>query len=198
MSSGAVAAPTFSRCRRTGGGRWCPRGGGPRPRAPFGEPARANAGSARSDTCRSPMLPCCSAHRAGLYQPGAVSPGKPVMFRSWAALAEGVRHRPCRRRPPADADGRPIAATPWAVGCAYWAGTTPTDRRSLWRHIAELSDLAGSQVAIPFWWSIHNIVLQQLPAGARVVARGAAQRIPRRPHRGADRDEPVRHGARAG
>ena len=39
--------------------------------------------------------------------------------------------------------------------------------------VTELGRLAGRQVAIPFWWSIHNIVLQKLlrANGLRPVVR---------------------------
>jgi NitT/TauT family transport system substrate-binding protein len=44
--------------------------------------------------------------------------------------------------------------------------------------LKELAELAGTQVAIPFWWSIHNIVLQQLlrTHGLRPVIRRSASR----------------------
>jgi NitT/TauT family transport system substrate-binding protein len=44
--------------------------------------------------------------------------------------------------------------------------------------VHDLSDLAGTQVAIPFWWSIHNIILQQLlrAHGLRPVVRTSASR----------------------
>ena len=45
-------------------------------------------------------------------------------------------------------------------------------------HVRDLSDLAGTQVRIPFWWSIHNIVLQRLlrAHGLRPVVRRSASR----------------------
>jgi NitT/TauT family transport system substrate-binding protein len=76
---------------------------------------------------------------------------------------------------------------PMAVQLRYTLGS---DVRVLgWNHtngsaltvapdIVELADLAGRQVAIPFWWSIHNIVLQQLlrANGLRPVIRRSASR----------------------
>ncbi|MEG2631844.1 MAG: ABC transporter substrate-binding protein, partial [Comamonas sp.] len=41
------------------------------------------------------------------------------------------------------------------------------------RHINSVKDLGGTQVAIPFWYSIHNVVLQQLlrANGLKAVSR---------------------------
>ncbi|BDY31605.1 MULTISPECIES: ABC transporter substrate-binding protein [Mycolicibacterium] len=125
--------------------------------------------------------PLLVAHHSGLYAPGAVSSEKPVLFRSWAALAEAfitghvdVVH----------------LLMPMAVQLRYTLGGgvrvlgwnhTNGSSLTVAPHIGELSDLAGSQVAIPFWWSIHNIVLQQLlrAHGLRPVVRRSASRAQR-------------------
>ena len=125
--------------------------------------------------------PLLVAHHSGLYQPGAVSAGKPVLFRSWAALAEAfvtghvdVVH----------------LLMPMAVQLRYALGGgvrvlgwnhTNGSSLTVGPHIGELSELAGSQVGIPFWWSIHNIVLQQLlrAHGLRPVVRRSASRANR-------------------
>lgn len=145
------------------------------------EPATGNAGLRVGYLPITDAAPLLVAHRSGLYQPGAVSPGKPVLFRSWAALAEAfvtghvdVVH----------------LLMPMAVQLRYTLGGgvrvlgwnhTNGSSLTVAPHIAELSDLAGSQVAIPFWWSIHNIVLQQLlrAHGLRPVVRRSASRANR-------------------
>jgi NitT/TauT family transport system substrate-binding protein len=125
--------------------------------------------------------PLLVAHAAGLYPPGAVSAAKPVLFRSWAALAEAFITR--------QVDVAHLLM-PMAVQLRYTLGS---DVRVLgWNHtngsaltvapdIVELADLGGRQVAIPFWWSIHNIVLQQLlrANGLRPVIRRSASRAQR-------------------
>jgi energy-coupling factor transporter ATP-binding protein EcfA2 len=51
----------------------------------------------------------------------------------------------------------------------------PSARTSGWAAVTEpdIRQLAGRKVAIPFWWSIHNVMMQQLlrAAGLRPVIR---------------------------
>jgi NitT/TauT family transport system substrate-binding protein len=125
--------------------------------------------------------PLLTAHAAGLYPPDLVSSAKPVLFRSWAALAEAFITR--------QIDVAHLLM-PMAVQLRYTLGSGV--RVLGWNHtngsaltvapdVVELSDLAGAQVAIPFWWSIHNIVLQQLlrAHGLRPVIRRSASRSQR-------------------
>lgn len=106
--------------------------------------------------------PLLIGHAAGLYQPGVVSPAKPVLFRSWASLAEAFVTR--------QVDAVHLLM-PTAIQLRYLLGRPI--RVLCWNHtngsaltvapdISELDQLAGTQVAIPFWWSIHNIILQRL------------------------------------
>lgn len=119
--------------------------------------------------------PLLIAHGAGLY------PARPVLFRSWAALAEAFVTR--------QVDVVHLLM-PMAVQLRYTLGAgvrvlgwnhTNGSALTVAPHIRELSDLAGTQVAIPFWWSIHNIVLQQLlrAHGLRPVLRHSASRAER-------------------
>lgn len=105
--------------------------------------------------------PLLIAHAAGLYGP-SVSASKPVLFRSWASLAEAFVTRKV---------DIVHLLMPMAVQLRYAMGSSV--RVLGWNHtngsaltvtpdIVDLEQLAGKQVAIPFWWSIHNIVLQQL------------------------------------
>ncbi|MBD0021375.1 ABC transporter substrate-binding protein [Gordonia pseudamarae] len=124
-------------------------------------------------TDASPLL---IAHAAGLYRPGAASVARPVLFRSWASLAEAFVTR--------QVDVVHLLM-PMAVQLRYALGSsvrvlgwnhTNGSALTVAPHITDLGQLAGRQVAIPFWWSIHNIVLQRLlrSRGLRPVIRRAA------------------------
>ncbi|WP_454787880.1 ABC transporter substrate-binding protein [Mycolicibacterium lutetiense] len=125
--------------------------------------------------------PLLVAHSAGLYPAGVVTSARPVLFRSWAALAEAFITR--------QVDIAHLLM-PMAVQLRYTLGAgvrvlgwnhTNGSALTVAPHIRDLSDLAGTQVAIPFWWSIHNIVLQQLlrAHGLRSVLRRSASRADR-------------------
>jgi len=122
--------------------------------------------------------PLLMAHSAGLYPAGV---GKPVLFRSWAALGEAFLNR--------QLDVVHLLM-PMAVQLRYALGGgvrvlgwnhTNGSALTVAPHIRELPDLAGSQLAIPFWWSIHNIVLQKLlrANGLQPVIRRSASRADR-------------------
>lgn len=122
--------------------------------------------------------PLLLAHSAGLYPAGV---GKPVLFRSWAALGEAFLNR--------QLDVVHLLM-PMAVQLRYALGGgvrvlgwnhTNGSALTVAPHIRELPDLAGSQLAIPFWWSIHNIVLQKLlrANGLQPVIRRSASRADR-------------------
>ncbi len=130
------------------------------PRPPTAQTAR---GSCASVTCRSPTAPRrCSSRTSSLYPTGVVDSAKPVLFRSWASLAEAFISR--------RVDVVHLLM-PMAVQLRYSLGSsvrilgwnhTNGSALTVAPHITDLSDLAGQTVAIPFWWSIHNIALQQL------------------------------------
>ncbi|MUL74596.1 ABC transporter substrate-binding protein [Mycolicibacterium sp. CBMA 226] len=122
--------------------------------------------------------PLLIAHSAGLYPTGV---GKPVLFRSWAALGEAFLNR--------QLDVVHLLM-PMAVQLRYALGGgvrvlgwnhTNGSALTVAPHIHELSDLAGAQLAIPFWWSIHNIVLQKMlrANGLQPVIRRSASRADR-------------------
>jgi NitT/TauT family transport system substrate-binding protein len=122
--------------------------------------------------------PLLMAHSAGLYPAGV---GRPVLFRSWAALGEAFLNR--------QLDVVHLLM-PMAVQLRYALGGgvrvlgwnhTNGSALTVAPHIRELPDLAGSQVAIPFWWSIHNIVLQKMlrANGLQPVIRRSASRADR-------------------
>jgi NitT/TauT family transport system substrate-binding protein len=122
--------------------------------------------------------PLLVAHGAGLYEKGVVAEAKPVLFRSWASLAEAFITRQV---------GVVHLLMPLAVQLRYSVGSaarvlgwnhTNGSALTVAPHVTDLSQLAGQQVAIPFWWSIHNIVIQQMfrAHGLRPVIRQAASR----------------------
>lgn len=125
--------------------------------------------------------PLLLAHSAGLYPAGTVSAAKPVLFRSWAALAEAFLARQIDvahlLMPMAIQLRQVLGHGVRVLGWNHTNGSALTVAPD----IEHLEDLAGTQVAIPFWWSIHNIVLQELlrDHGLRPVIRSAASRARR-------------------
>lgn len=122
--------------------------------------------------------PLLVAHGSGLYPPEIVDSAKPVLFRSWASLAEAFVSR--------RVDVVHLLM-PMAVQLRYGLGSsvrilgwnhTNGSALTVAPHIRDLGELAGRQIAIPFWWSIHNIALQQLlrAHGLRPVVREAPSR----------------------
>ncbi|MFI6309393.1 ABC transporter substrate-binding protein [Nocardia fusca] len=136
---------------------------------------RPGAGGAR---LRIGYLPITDAAPLLIAERGGADLAEPVLFRSWAALAEAFLTR--------QVDIVHLLM-PMAVQLRFGLGAPA--RVLGWNHtngsaltvapgITDLGQLAGTQVAIPFWWSIHNIVIQQLlrANGLRPVIRGAADR----------------------
>lgn len=106
--------------------------------------------------------PLLVAHGAGLYAPETVSASAPVMFRSWSSLAEAFISR--------QVDVVHLLM-PMAVQLKYSLGSSARilgwnhangSALTVAPHITDLAQLAGTQVAVPSWWSIHNIVLQEM------------------------------------
>lgn len=106
--------------------------------------------------------PLLVAHAQGLFDKHGIQAEKPVMFRSWAQLVEAflsgnvnVVH----------------LLSPMSLWAKY--GANANVKVVMWNHLAgsaltvanninHIRELGGKTVAIPFWYSIHNIVLQQL------------------------------------
>lgn len=97
-----------------------------------------------------------------LFEKRNIQMEKPVLFRSWAQLVEAfisgqvnVIH----------------LLSPMAIWLRY--GSTSPAKVVMWNHMAgsaltvapnihQVQDLGGKTIAIPFWYSIHNIVLQHI------------------------------------
>jgi len=110
--------------------------------------------------------PLLVAYQNKLFQQQGLQVDPPILFRSWAQLVEAflsgnvnVIH----------------LLSPMAVwmrfGSQYPAKIVAWNHvggsaLTVARHINDLKDLGGTQVAIPFWYSVHNVVLQEMLRGA--------------------------------
>lgn len=120
--------------------------------------------------------PLLMAHARGFYQANGLDAPMPTLFRSWAQIAEAFQARQvdvAHLLMPMTIQMRfgqsfPINVVAWdhVNGSAL---TVAPD-------VQQVADLAGTTVAIPFWFSIHNVVLQQLfkKAGLTPIIRGDA------------------------
>lgn len=106
--------------------------------------------------------PLLVAHGKGFFDAEGVAVDKPVLLRSWAQLIEAfiagqvdVVH----------------LLSPMTIWARY--GSKVPGKVVAWNHvdgsaltvtpdIASVKDLGGKTVAVPFWYSIHNVVLQAL------------------------------------
>ena len=119
--------------------------------------------------------PLLVAHGKGFFAAEGLEALKPILLRSWAQVIEAfiagqvdVVH----------------LLSPMAVWARY--GSKVPAKIVAWNHvdgsaltvlpeIAGLKDLGGKTVAVPFWFSIHNVVLQAMlrDAGLKPTIRGA-------------------------
>lgn len=97
-----------------------------------------------------------------MFEKRDIAVEKPVLFRSWAQLVEAF------------ISGQVNAIhllSPMAVWLRY--GSTAPAKVIMWNHMAgsaltvapdidQITDLSGQTLAIPFWYSIHNVVLQHI------------------------------------
>ena len=118
--------------------------------------------------------PLLLAHAKGFYREEGLSVEQPTMFRSWAQVAEAFQ-------------ARQVDVVHLLMPLAIWMrfGQQVPVKLVAWDHvngsaltvaerIERLEDLAGATVAIPFWYSIHNVLLQRLleRAGLRPILEG--------------------------
>ena len=117
--------------------------------------------------------PLLVAHNNGYFEQAGVAVEKPTLLRSWAQLVEAFL------------SGQVNVVhllSPLAVWARY-GGQAPA-KVVAWNHvngsaltvtpdIASVRDLGGKVVAVPFWYSIHNVVLQDMirSAGLTPVIR---------------------------
>lgn len=106
--------------------------------------------------------PLLVAHAKGLFDKHGIVAEKPVMFRSWAQLVEAFL---------SGSVNVVHLLSPMSLWAKY--GSNAPVKVVMWNHLAgsaltvrpsinSVAELGGKTVAIPFWYSIHNIVLQQL------------------------------------
>lgn len=117
--------------------------------------------------------PLLVAYQNKLFEKQGLQVDPPILFRSWAQLVEAflsgsvnVIH----------------LLSPMAVWTRF--GSHFPAKIVAWnhvggsaltvaRHIKSLEDLGGKQVAIPFWYSVHNVVLQEMlrNTGLKVITK---------------------------
>jgi len=136
--------------------------------APLGRPLRIGY---LPITDAAPLL---LAHARGLYQDQGLEVDKPTLFRGWSQIAEAFQAGQV------DVVHLLMPMAVWlrfsskvplkVVAWDHTGGSALTVASS----IGSIADLAGRTVAIPFWYSIHNVVLQLLlrKAGLSVVTTG--------------------------
>ena len=117
--------------------------------------------------------PLLVAHGKGLFEQHGVAAAKPVLFRSWAGLVEAFLSGQVNLI---------HVLSPMSVWMRY--GSRAPVRALMWNHVCGSAftvrpdvnapaDLQRQTVAIPFWYSIHNIIVQQMlrQAGLAVVEK---------------------------
>ena len=106
--------------------------------------------------------PLLVAHHNGLFEKEGLKVEKPRLFRSWAQIVEAFL---------AGQVNAVHLLSPMTVWARY--GSQSKAKVVAWNHMSgsgltvqhsinSIDDLGGTTVAIPFWYSLHNIVLQQL------------------------------------
>ena len=118
--------------------------------------------------------PLLVAHNNGLFQNQGIQVEKPRLFRSWAQLVEAFL---------AGQVNAVHLLSPMTIWARY--GSQAKAKVVAWNHMSgsgltvrndinSVKDLGGTTVAIPFWYSLHNVVLQHLlrNAGLRAISDG--------------------------
>ncbi|MBG93385.1 MAG: ABC transporter substrate-binding protein [Chloroflexi bacterium] len=106
--------------------------------------------------------PLLLAHGMGAYEKNGLSVEKPTLMRSWNTVAEAFQ-------------SKQVDIVHLLMPMAVWLRFSKNFPLKLiaWDHmdgsaltvkdnINSVSELAGTTVAIPYWYSIHNVVLQKL------------------------------------
>ncbi len=124
-------------------------------------------------TDASPLL---LAHGLDLYAQEGLEVERPTLFRGWSQLAEafqaGVVDVAHFLMPMTFQMRFSVGVPATVVAWDHMAGSALTVRHD----IDSVEQLAGTIVAVPFWYSIHNIVLQVLfeKAGLTAITDGSA------------------------
>jgi NitT/TauT family transport system substrate-binding protein len=148
----------------------------------------ATAGASSSATAAKPLrvgylpitdaTPLLVAHARGYFADEGLDVPRPTLLRSWPQVAEAFQARQV------DLVHLLMPMTIWlrfgqgfplkVVGWDHVDGSAVTAAL----RINRVDDLAGETVAVPFWYSIHNVILQQLLKKANLtpILRGDASR----------------------
>lgn len=141
------------------------------------------AGSARAQSDDAPVrigylpitdaTPLLIAHANGYFEAEGIKADKPVLLRSWAQIIEAFM---------AGQVNLIHLLSPMTVWARF--GAKAPVKVVAWNHVGgsgltvlpeinSVADLGGKTVAVPFWYSIHNVVLQTLLTanGLSAVAR---------------------------
>ena len=127
-----------------------------------------SAGSAPHGRLRIGYLPITDAapllvaHAQNRYARAGIEVDRPVLFRGWESLAQAF------------VDGELDVVhllMPFALQLRYaldarlkivaWSHTNGS-ALTVGNDVSDITTLAGRKVAVPFWWSIHNVVTQQM------------------------------------
>lgn len=120
--------------------------------------------------------PLLVAHASGLLTKRGFEAPDPVLLRSWPSIAEAFQAKqvdvvhllmPLAMQLRFGAK-QPVKVVAWN----HLNGSALTVAKD----VQSVNDLAGTTVAIPFWWSIHNVVLQKIlrAAGLTPIVSGSA------------------------
>ena len=122
--------------------------------------------------------PLLIAHSRGLFAEAGVEVAEPVRLRSWATMGEALLAGSVDLVhllfPMALQMRLGLGADITVLGANHVDGSAVT----LGRDVPELGALAGSTLAVPAWFSIHNIIVQQMlrAEGLTPVVRRTASR----------------------
>lgn len=119
--------------------------------------------------------PLLVAHGKGLFEAEGLRVEKPVRFRGWSQIVEAFlagQVNVVHLLSPITVWARYNSRTPAKV--VAWNHTSGSGL-TVASHIDSVADLGGTVVAIPYWYSIHNVVLQKLlrDSGLGIAAAGA-------------------------
>ena len=117
--------------------------------------------------------PLLVAHGKGFFEAEGLKADKPVLFRGWSQIVEAFlagQVNVVHLLSPITVWARYGSKTPAKV--VAWNHTSGSGL-SVANDINSVAELGGKTVAIPYWYSIHNVVLQKLlrENGLKVVTR---------------------------
>lgn len=124
--------------------------------------------------------PLLVAHNNGLFEAEGIQSERPVLLRSWAQVIEAFMSgqvNVIHLLSPMTVWARFGSNVPAKVVAWNHVGGSGL---TVANHITDVSQLGGQAVAIPFWYSIHNVVVQELlrSNGLTPVSKPVGSAIP--------------------